>query len=71
MPSDIPQSVLGKEFLSPCREITVAVDCVHRGKMLHEGRRGKFVFHSDEPPAMGGDDNHPAPLTYIAAGVGF
>ena len=29
-----------------------------------------FVFHSDEPAFLGGDDLHPAPLEYFAAGIG-
>lgn len=30
-----------------------------------------FEFYSDEPPVLGGDDEYPQPLTYVAAGVGF
>ena len=30
-----------------------------------------FVFYSDEPPALGGEDKFPQPLSYISAGVGF
>ena len=71
MPSDIPQSVVGTELPSQTRRTTVSVDCAHQEKMLHEGRRGKFVFYSDEPPTLGGEDNYPSPLTYIACGVGF
>jgi hypothetical protein len=31
----------------------------------------RFEFFCDEPPALGGDDLFPQPLTYIAAAVGF
>ncbi len=34
-----------------------------------EGKR--FEFYCDEPPSLGGDDEYPQPLTYVAAGVGF
>ena len=71
MPSDIPQAVLGTEFKTKMRTITMAVDCENQGKMLHEGRRGDFVVHSDEPPGIGGEDNYAPPLAYIAWGLGF
>ena len=71
MSSDIPQAVHGTEFRTPLRTLTMAVDCEHKTKMLHEGRRGEFVIYSDEPPSMGGEDNHPVPLAYVAWGVGF
>jgi len=32
---------------------------------------GGFEFYCDEPPALGGEDRFPQPLTYIAAAVGF
>ncbi len=35
------------------------------------GHNGRFEFFCDEPPALGGEDKFPQPLTYIAAGVGF
>ena len=71
MPSDIPQALHGTEFQAPSRTLTMAVDCEHKEMMHHEGRRGEFVIHSDEPPSMGGEDNYPVPLAYIAWGVGF
>ena len=71
MPSDIPQAVHGTEFPKPMRTLTMAVDCEHKEKMLHEGRRGEFVIYSDEPPSMGGEDSYPVPLAYVAWGVGF
>ncbi len=42
---------------------------VHR--MLHEGHVRQFTFHSDEPPDLWGEDEHPRPLDYILAGIGF
>ena len=71
MRSDIPQSLLGEEFATPRREFTMSTVCEHQGKMLHKATGGKFEFYADEPPALGGEDNHPQPLRYIAAGIGF
>jgi hypothetical protein len=31
----------------------------------------RFEVHSDEPPNLGGDDEFPQPLHYVAAGIGF
>jgi hypothetical protein len=33
-------------------------------------REREFVFYTDEPVFLGGDDHHPAPLEYFAAGIG-
>lgn len=30
-----------------------------------------FTIYCDEPPAIGGNDEHPQPLHYLAAAVGF
>jgi hypothetical protein len=40
-------------------------------KQLKVATERKFEFYSDEPQYLGGEDNHPQPLTYISAGVGF
>jgi hypothetical protein len=74
MPGDIPHSVHGDDLpqsASGGTPRTVAVDCEHVEKMLHKGTRDQFTFYSDEPERMGGDNNYPAPLTYITAGIGF
>jgi hypothetical protein len=31
----------------------------------------EFVFYSDEPPDLWGEDEHPRPLDYLLASVGF
>lgn len=38
---------------------------------LKVARAGKFEFYCDEPPILGGEDEYPQPLTYMAATVGF
>lgn len=71
MPSDIPHSVHGDDLQSSGHRITMSIDSEHVEKMLHKGTRGKFEVYSDEPDRMGGDDNYPPPLAYIAMGIGF
>ncbi|MFI5267825.1 MAG: hypothetical protein ACHQ7M_10655 [Chloroflexota bacterium] len=53
---------------------TMAAEVESLGKQLKVGRFGRFrhfEFYCDEPPTLGGEDQHPQPLTYLAAGVGF
>ena len=39
-------------------------------KMHKLARHRKFEIHVDEPAHLKGDDNHPQPLIYVAAGLG-
>jgi len=39
-------------------------------KMHKVARHRKFEIHVDEPEHLKGDDNHPQPLIYVAAGLG-
>jgi hypothetical protein len=39
-------------------------------KMHKVARHRKFEIHVDEPAHLKGDDNHPQPLIYVAAGLG-
>jgi hypothetical protein len=39
-------------------------------KMHKIARHRKFEIHVDEPAHLKGDDNHPQPLIYVAAGLG-
>lgn len=71
MRSDIPQSLMGTELPPSGRKLTKTADCEQMGKMLHKGQAEGFVFYSDEPEHLGGESNHPQPLSYIAAGTGF
>ncbi len=70
MTMDIPQSVLGKELPKETMRNTIVVDIENKEKQLHEARRDDFTWFSDEPPRLGGDGNHPQPLTYLTAGIG-
>lgn len=53
------------------RSITHEAVTFNLQDMLHEANVREFVFHSDEPPDLGGQDEHPRPLDYLIAAVGF
>ncbi len=55
------------------KHLRLATNNVTRNTQTGEVLRqtNKFTFFSDEPSSLGGDDQYPQPLTYIAAGVGF
>lgn len=53
------------------RSITHEATTANVEDMLHEARVREFTFHSDEPPDLGGRDEHPRPLDYLIAAVGF
>lgn len=38
---------------------------------LKVGRHRQFEVYCDEPARLGGNDEYPQPLTYIAMGVGY
>ncbi len=50
---------------------TMYADIESLGKQKKVARFRQFEFFCDEPPMIGGDDEYPQPLTYLAAGVGF
>ncbi len=70
MPPDIPQSTFGEELPKEAMRSTIVVECENESKQLHRATRDNFTWHSDEPPRLGGDNNHPQPLTYLTAGIG-
>lgn len=50
--------------------IRIVHDQVKRAEIDSElGKR--FEVYCDEPPNLGGDDEFPQPLHYVAAGIGF
>ena len=50
---------------------TSAVQVETLGKQLKVGHIRQFEVYCDEPPHMGGQDQYPNPLAYLAAAVGF
>lgn len=53
------------------RVVTVEAETTHIQGMTHEARSHGFMFRSDEPPELAGDDEHPAPLDYLTAAIGL
>lgn len=63
---DLPKAMRGKVFTVSADMETIKMD-----RQLKVARFRHFEFFCDEPPIIGGDDEYPQPLTYLAAGVGF
>ena len=38
---------------------------------LKRGTSGKFEVYCDEPARIGGTDQYPSPMTYLAMAIGF
>jgi len=53
------------------RLFTIRTDIVTHEKMHKVAKFRHFEIHCDEQEFLGGDDRHPNPLTYLAAGIGF
>ena len=53
------------------RVVTVEAVTTNIGKMKHSATVHGFEFHSDEPPEMWGDNEHPYPLDYLTAAIGL
>ena len=51
------------------RDVFVEADAVHLEKMRHQAQVRDFTIVSDEPESLGGDNESPYPLDYLAAGV--
>jgi len=63
---DLPKAMRGRSFTMSADMETLKMD-----RQLKVGRFRDFEFYCDEPHYLGGDDEYPQPLTYLAAGVGF
>jgi hypothetical protein len=53
------------------RVVTVEADTEHIARMKHRADVRQFTFYSDEPPSLGGDEQHPFPLDYFTAAIGL
>jgi hypothetical protein len=51
--------------------VTVEADTEHIVKMKHRADVRQFTFYSDEPPSLGGDEQHAFPLDYLTAAIGL
>lgn len=61
---DLPKAARGKTYTMPA-------DVTSRGKQKKVARFRHFEIICAEPHWLGGEDQHPQPLTYLAAAVGF
>lgn len=64
---DLPERLRGFKFTAG----PVDLESLDVDKQLKVARFRDFEIVCDEPGYLGGDDEHPQPLTYVAAGVGF
>jgi hypothetical protein len=51
------------------RDVSVEVEGVHLDRMTHQSTVREFTVSSDEPPSLGGENEHPYPLDYFGVGV--
>jgi uncharacterized OsmC-like protein len=51
------------------RDVFVEADAIHLEKMRHQVQIREFTIVSDEPESLGGENQSPYPLDYLAAGV--
>lgn len=56
---------------SRSKVMTMSADVTSLEKQSKVARFRDFEIYCDEPHWLGGDDQYPQPLTYLAAGVGF
>lgn len=59
------------DFPPGFRRMVYHVDARVLDGQLKVARQRHHEFLCDEPPMMGGQDRHPQPLAYFAAGLGF
>jgi len=63
-------SVDSPELPQRAYEFVMETEVESLEKMHKVARHRKFEIHVDEPEHLKGDDNHPQPLIYVAAGLG-
>ena len=52
-------------------ENDVLTETVSGQMQLKIGTSGKFQVYCDEPARIGGTDQHPSPMAYLAMSIGF
>ena len=70
-PDDVTIDISKLPDIPPRSLRTMSIEIESLGKQKKVGRFRHFEIYCDEPPRLGGDDEHPQPLTYIVAGVAF
>ncbi len=73
-PSEVGQRVIDKPELPPggiTTDSEVYTEVVVGLGQLKRGTIGKFEVFSDEAERIGGTDQYPSPMSYMAMGTGF
>ena len=52
-------------------ENDVMTETVSGQMQLKVGKSGKFTVYCDEPARIGGSDQYPSPMSYLAMSIGF
>ena len=74
LPSEVGQRVIDKPELPPegiATDSEVYTEIVVGEGQLKRGTIGKFEVFSDEAARIGGTDQYPSPMSYMAMGTGF
>lgn len=66
-----PDVVEASQADESIKHFPIEVELRHVGGVSHEARWNGFSFSSDEPPHLGGADEHPIPIAYFVGSVGF
>lgn len=70
----VGERVIDKPELPPSgitTENDVMTEVIAGQVQLKRGFAGKFEVYCDEPARIGGTDNHPTPMSYLALAIGF
>ena len=74
LPEKIGERIIDKPEL-PAAGVTnendLLTETVSGQMQLKYSRAGKFEVWCDEPARIGGTDQHPSPMTYLAMSIGF
>jgi hypothetical protein len=73
-PTEVGQRIIDKPELpvqGVATDAEVYTETVEGGMHLKRGTDGKFEVFSDEPQRIGGTDQYPTPMSYMALGTGF
>ena len=74
LPSEVGQRIIDKPELPPQGVNTdseVYTEFVIGEGQLKRGTAGRFEVFSDEAARIGGSDQYPSPMSYLAMAVGF
>jgi hypothetical protein len=74
LPAAIGERVIDKPELPPqgiATDAEVHTEVIENNMHLKRGIAGRFEVFSDEAPRIGGTDQYPSPMAYLAMATGF